>query len=76
MGDGRQGYAEGGPYNAIHVGAAAPTLPEPVSISAAFMSVFNNHTILRNVLLLLFLSNIYFGMGQIYLDFLFVLLFY
>ncbi|KAA1474486.1 protein-L-isoaspartate O-methyltransferase [Dentipellis sp. KUC8613] len=26
-GDGRQGYPEGGPYDAIHVGAAAPTLP-------------------------------------------------
>ncbi|KAF8230276.1 protein-L-isoaspartate O-methyltransferase [Tricholoma matsutake] len=26
-GDGRQGYASGGPYDAIHVGAAAPTLP-------------------------------------------------
>jgi len=28
VGDGRQGYAAGGPYNAIHVGAAAPTLPQ------------------------------------------------
>merc|ERR1719435_653317 len=28
VGDGRQGWAEDGPYNAIHVGAAAPTLPE------------------------------------------------
>ncbi|THU93631.1 Pcmt1-prov protein [Dendrothele bispora CBS 962.96] len=27
-GDGRQGYAAGGPYDAIHVGAAAPTIPE------------------------------------------------
>ncbi|KAG6896370.1 hypothetical protein C0992_008739 [Termitomyces sp. T32_za158] len=26
-GDGRQGYASGGPYDAIHVGAAAPTTP-------------------------------------------------
>ncbi|KAF9459669.1 protein-L-isoaspartate O-methyltransferase [Collybia nuda] len=26
-GDGRQGHASGGPYDAIHVGAAAPTLP-------------------------------------------------
>ena len=30
VGDGRQGYAQGGPYHAIHVGAAAPTLPQPV----------------------------------------------
>nr|KAG5694593.1 hypothetical protein BaRGS_015006 [Batillaria attramentaria] len=28
MGDGRLGYAMDGPYDAIHVGAAAPTLPE------------------------------------------------
>merc|ERR1711964_48603 len=27
-GDGRKGWAEGGPYHAIHVGAAAPTLPQ------------------------------------------------
>ncbi|XP_048736187.2 protein-L-isoaspartate(D-aspartate) O-methyltransferase-like isoform X2 [Ostrea edulis] len=27
-GDGRQGYAEDGPYDAIHVGAAAATLPQ------------------------------------------------
>ncbi|KAF8499501.1 protein-L-isoaspartate O-methyltransferase [Gautieria morchelliformis] len=27
-GDGRQGYPPGGPYDAIHVGAAAPTLPQ------------------------------------------------
>lgn len=28
VGDGRLGWAEDGPYDAIHVGAAAPTLPE------------------------------------------------
>ncbi|CAH1175758.1 unnamed protein product [Phaedon cochleariae] len=27
-GDGRQGYSDLGPYDAIHVGAAAPTLPQ------------------------------------------------
>ncbi|OBZ67956.1 Protein-L-isoaspartate(D-aspartate) O-methyltransferase [Grifola frondosa] len=27
-GDGRQGYAKEGPYDAIHVGAAAPTMPK------------------------------------------------
>lgn len=27
-GDGRKGYPEMGPYDAIHVGAAAPTLPQ------------------------------------------------
>ena len=30
VGDGRQGYAASAPYNAIHVGAAAPTLPQAV----------------------------------------------
>jgi len=29
-GDGRQGFPEGGPYDAIHVGAAAATLPTPL----------------------------------------------
>lgn len=29
--DGRQGYPENAPYNAIHVGAASPSLPEAVS---------------------------------------------
>lgn len=33
VGDGRQGYSPDGPYDAIHVGAAAPLLPEAVSIS-------------------------------------------
>ncbi|CAL4092901.1 unnamed protein product, partial [Meganyctiphanes norvegica] len=30
VGDGRLGHTEEGPYNAIHVGAAAPTLPQPL----------------------------------------------
>lgn len=30
-GDGRLGYPEGGPYDAIHVGAAAESLPEEAS---------------------------------------------
>ena len=30
VGDGRKGYPEDAPYNAIHVGAAAPTLPPEV----------------------------------------------
>ena len=29
-GDGRKGYLSEGPYDAIHVGAAAPNLPEPL----------------------------------------------
>jgi protein-L-isoaspartate O-methyltransferase len=32
-GDGRQGYKQGAPYDAIHVGAAAPVLPEAVRVS-------------------------------------------
>lgn len=30
VGDGRLGCPELGPYNAIHVGAAAPELPQPL----------------------------------------------
>lgn len=30
VGDGRLGHPELGPYNAIHVGAAAPELPQPL----------------------------------------------
>lgn len=30
VGDGRKGYSQGAPYDCIHVGAAAPTLPQPV----------------------------------------------
>ena len=32
VGDGRKGYSDGAPYDCIHVGAAAPTLPQPVSL--------------------------------------------
>lgn len=32
MGDGRLGYAEEAPYDAIHVGAAAPIVPQAVSL--------------------------------------------
>ena len=30
VGDGRKGFPADAPYNAIHVGAAAPTLPQEV----------------------------------------------
>ncbi len=30
-GDGREGYKDKAPYNAIHVGAAAPSIPKAVS---------------------------------------------
>ena len=32
VGDGRLGYPQDGPYHAIHVGAAAPELPQCVSL--------------------------------------------
>ena len=35
-GDGRKGYPSEGPYDAIHVGAASPILPEPVSFKQYF----------------------------------------
>ena len=35
-GDGRVGYAEDGPYDAIHVGAAATEVPEAVSLDVMF----------------------------------------
>lgn len=31
VGDGRMGYPEEAPYDAIHVGAAAPVVPQAVS---------------------------------------------
>ncbi len=30
VGDGRKGHSEEGPYDAIHVGAAAPQIPQDV----------------------------------------------
>lgn len=32
VGDGRQGYPEEAPYDAIHVGAAAATVPKEVRV--------------------------------------------
>ena len=32
VGDGRLGYDKYAPYDAIHVGAAAPEIPKPVSV--------------------------------------------
>ena len=39
VGDGRQGHAQDGPYHAIHVGAAAPTLPQAVRNYLRFLRV-------------------------------------
>lgn len=33
VGDGRQGYPEEAPYDAIHVGAAAATVPKEVRLA-------------------------------------------
>ncbi|VDP96882.1 unnamed protein product [Trichobilharzia regenti] len=38
-GDGRQGWPADAPYDAIHVGAAAPTIPNAVS-SCVFFSCY------------------------------------
>lgn len=35
VGDGRMGYTEEAPYDAIHVGAAAPTVPQAVSLNSS-----------------------------------------
>jgi len=48
VGDGRNGHAALGPYDAIHVGAAAPQIPQPVilrsSLHIAFNSLFTSDT--------------------------------
>ena len=41
VGDGREGYAADGPFDAIHVGAAAPTLPQAVKKSFGEMTPVN-----------------------------------
>ena len=38
-GDGRLGYEPEAPYDAIHVGAAAPTLPQHVSCNSMYKYV-------------------------------------
>ena len=39
VGDGRKGYPEGAPYDAIHVGAAAAVVPQPVGVSPQLSSL-------------------------------------
>lgn len=36
--DGRQGYPAGAPYDAIHVGAAAPSIPEKASAKSCYVN--------------------------------------
>ena len=47
MGDGRLGYPEESPYNAIHVGAASESLPEKVCFALKknilTVSIFQKH---------------------------------
>lgn len=38
VGDGRLGYPDGAPYDAIHVGAAAATVPKAVRTRALLLS--------------------------------------
>lgn len=38
VGDGRLGYPDGAPYDAIHVGAAAATVPKAVRTQALLLS--------------------------------------
>lgn len=45
VGDGRLGFPADAPYKAIHVGAAAPTMPQAVSmISQISCLIFVNFT--------------------------------
>ena len=39
VGDGRLGYPQDGPYHAIHVGAAAPELPQCVSLHTTSVKI-------------------------------------
>ena len=45
VGDGRQGHAQNGPYHAIHVGAAAPSLPQAVSLLHALSLQTSQHSL-------------------------------
>lgn len=40
VGDGRKGCPEHAPFNAIHVGAAAPVLPQDVCLHSFFRIIF------------------------------------
>lgn len=41
VGDGRFGYSDGAPYDAIHVGAAAATVPKAVRTCMTFSGIGN-----------------------------------
>lgn len=49
VGDGRLGYAEGAPYDAIHVGAAAATVPKAVRTCAAIYKKRNMGFVIYNM---------------------------
>lgn len=52
VGDGRMGHLEDAPYDAIHVGAAAPVVPQAVRINYAFIAASVQWKIYKNVFLL------------------------
>lgn len=41
MGDGRLGFPDGAPYDAIHVGAAAPTIPKAVGTQVSTNAIIS-----------------------------------
>ena len=51
VGDGRKGHPADAPYNAIHVGAAAPTLPQEVKSKTNNPLFQSNIIVLKKTLL-------------------------
>ena len=47
-GDGRQGLPEYGPFDVIHVGAAADSIPEPLLLQLAPNGIMVDHVIRMN----------------------------
>ena len=50
VGDGRLGYDQGGPYHAIHVGAAAAELPQHVRLYLFFCHFFKGKAALLDLI--------------------------
>lgn len=48
VGDGRMGHSEEAPYDAIHVGAAAPTVPQAVSVFKSWWQMSHCTHFLQN----------------------------
>ena len=49
MGDGRKGYEQQGPYDAIHVGAASPQEPQAVSLMG--YNLYNKQSVQWDIIL-------------------------